>query len=189
MENWKEIYFESRIEWRKWLLVNHSLSKGVYLIFYKVNSGKGGMRREEAVQEALCFGWIDSTVKKIDTEKRKQRFTPRRPKSGWSKLNKKYIEDHISNKLMHRSGLQKIKEAKIDGSWSISDNAENLVIPNELKIEFSKNMIAFKNFQAFSKTYRKGYLHWLYSAKREETRKKRIVELINLCEQNIKSRN
>ena len=90
---------------------------------------------------------------------------------------------------MHKSGLQKIKIAKKDGSWSIRDDAENLIIPNDLKKKFDQNKIAFKNFQTFSKTYKKGYLHWLYSAKREETRMKRIIEIINLCEQNIKSRN
>jgi len=185
----KEIYFKNRKEWRKWLLENHNLSKGIYLIFYKIDSGKEGMRWEEAVQEALCFGWIDSTVKKIDNERRKQRFTPRRSKSGWSKLNKKYIENLILNKLMHKSGLEKIKIAKKDGSWASRDDIENLIIPNDLKKKFDKNKIAFNNFQAFSRTYKKAYLYWLYSAKREETKNKRVFEIVKLCEQNIKSRN
>ena len=189
MEKRKEIYFKNRFKWRDWLLINHNSSKGVYLFFYKVSSVKESMRWEEAVKEALCFGWIDSVVKKIDDEKRKQLFTPRKPKSGWSKLNKEHIKKLIVNNLIHESGLQKIKIAKKDGSWSISDDAENLIIPNDLKQKFHKNKIAFKNFQAFSKSYKKGYLHWLYSAKREETRKKRIIEIINLCDQNIKSRN
>ena len=147
------------------------------------------MRWEEAVQEALCFGWIDSVVKKIDNEKRKQLFTPRKPKSGWSKLNKNNIKKLIANNLMHESGLQKIKIAHKDGSWSIRDDAENLIIPNDLKNKFDENKIAFRNFQSFTKSYKKVYLHWLYSAKREETRKKRIIEIVKLCEQNIKSRN
>ncbi|MBT3539153.1 hypothetical protein HOF40_02965 [Candidatus Parcubacteria bacterium] len=189
MEKRKELYFKNRIEWRKWLLINHNLSKGVYLVFYKLSSEKESMCWEEAVQEALCFGWIDSVVKKINDKRRKQLFTPRKPKSGWSKLNKDHIKKLAANNLMHKSGLQKIKIAKKDGSWSIRDDAENLIIPNDLKQKFHKNKIAFKNFQAFSKSYKKGYLHWLYSAKREETRKKRIIEIINLCDQNIKSRN
>ena len=85
--------------------------------------------------------------------------------------------------------MQKIKIAKKDGSWSIRDGAENLIIPNDLKKKFDQNKIAFRNFQAFTKIYKKGYLHWLYSAKREETRKKRIIEIVKLCGQNIKSRN
>jgi len=147
------------------------------------------MRWEEAVQEALCFGWIDSTVKKVDDERRKQLFTPRNPKSGWSKVNKNYVKKLTTNNLMHESGLQKIKIAKKDGSWTSRDNAENLILPDELKKAFSKNKLAFKNFQAFSKSYKKNYLHWLYSAKREETKKKRLAQIVNLCEQNIKSRN
>ncbi len=87
MQEQPELYFKNRAEWREWLLTNHSLSKGVYLIFYKVSSERESMRWEEAVQEALCFGWIDSTVKKVDDERRKQLFTPRNPKSGWSKMS------------------------------------------------------------------------------------------------------
>jgi uncharacterized protein YdeI (YjbR/CyaY-like superfamily) len=189
MEKKKEIYFKNRFEWRDWLSINHKSSKGVYLYFYKLSSEKESMRWEEAVREALCFGWIDSVVKKIDDEKRKQLFTPRKPKSGWSKLNKEHIKKLIENNQMHESGLQRIKIAQKDGSWSVSDDAENVIIRPDLKKEFDKNKIAFKNFQAFSKSSKKAYLHWLYSAKREETRKKRIIEIIDLCEQNIKSRN
>ncbi len=147
------------------------------------------MRWEEAVQETLCFGWTDSTVKKMDNERRKQLFTPRNPKSGWSKLNKTYIKELTKSNLMHVSGLQKIKIAKEDGSWTSRDAAENLIIPNSLKKEFNKNKIAFENFQTFSKSYKKSYLHWLYSAKREDTQRKRITEIVKLCEKNIKSRN
>ena len=189
MEKRKELYLKNRKEWRKWLSINHNSSRGIYLIFYKISSGKESIRWEEAVQEALCFGWIDSVVKKIDEEKRKQLFTPRKLKSGWSKLNKGHIKKLIANNLMHKSGLQKIKIAEKDGSWLIRDDAENLIIPNDLKKKFDQNKIAFRNFQAFTKSYKKGYLHWLYSAKREETRKKRIIEIVKLCGQNIKSRN
>jgi uncharacterized protein YdeI (YjbR/CyaY-like superfamily) len=185
----KELYFKNRIEWREWLLLNHASSKGVYIILYKIDSRKESMRWEEAVQEALCFGWIDSVVKRINNEKRKQLFTPRKTKSGWSRVNKNHIKKLITNGLMHKSGLQKIKLARKDGSWSSRDDAENLIISDDLKKEFAKNKLAFKNFQTFSKTYKKGYLHWIYSAKREETKKKRILEIINLCKQNIKSRN
>jgi len=185
----KELYFKNRKEWREWLFKNHNLSKGIYLIFYKIPSNKETMRWEEAVQEALCFGWIDSVVKKIDDEKRKQLFTPRKSKSGWSKLNKEYSKNLTANNLMHEAGLQKIKIAKKNGSWSIRDDAENLIIPADLKKKFNQNEIASRNFQAFAKSYRKNYLHWLYSAKREETRKKRLIEIVKLCEQNIKSKN
>ncbi|UNY97623.1 YdeI/OmpD-associated family protein [Zhouia spongiae] len=182
-------YFKNRSAWRAWLLENHSISEGVYLIFYTVGSDFESMRWEEAVQEALCFGWIDSTVKKIGTEKRKQYFCPRKEKSVWSKLNKTYIEQLIKADLMHEAGLSKIKIAKQNGSWKALDDVENLVVPPDLQSEFDKNVIAFNNYSSFSKTYKKSYLYWLNQAKREITRQKRIQEIIILCEQNIKSRN
>ena len=188
MKEIKEFYFKNRTGWREWLLKNHNLSKGIYLIFYKLSSEEETMRWEEAVQEALCFGWIDSTVKKVDDERRKQLFTPRKSKSGWSKRNKTYVKELTRSNLMHTSGLQKIKLAKKDGSWSSRDAAENLIISTNLKKAFNKNKIAFENFQALSKSYKKSYLHWLYSAKREDTQDKRIIEIIKLCEKNIKSR-
>jgi uncharacterized protein YdeI (YjbR/CyaY-like superfamily) len=189
MKKREEIYFKDKSEWRDWLLENHKSSEGVYLFFYKVSSSKESMRWEEAVKVALCFGWIDSVVKKIDDEKRKQLFTPRKLKSGWSKLNKEHIEKLIVNNLMHESGLEKIQIAKNNGSWTISDDAENLIIRHDLKRKFDNNKIAFENFQAFSNSCKKAYLHWLYSAKRDETKKKRMIEVISLCEKNIKSRN
>ncbi len=146
------------------------------------------MRWEEAVQEALCFGWIDSTVKKLDDERRKQYFTPRKPKSVWSKLNKTYVKNLIGEGLMHESGLQKIERAKKDGSWTLLDDVENLIIPEDLQVAFNKNPVAFKNYTQFSKTYKKSYLYWLRQAKRQETRQNRIREIIKNCSLNIKSR-
>ncbi len=184
----QELHFKNRKTWRRWLHKNHNTSKGIYVILYKVASPNHNMRWEEAVQEALCYGWIDSTVKNIDHEKRKQLFTPRKPKSVWSKLNKKHIKELIANSLMQESGLKKIEQAKIDGSWITLDDVENLVIPENLQKAFDKNPKAFQNYMAFSKTYKKGYLYWLNQAKREETKAKRIVEIITFCEKNIKSR-
>lgn len=168
---------------------NHQSSEGVYLILFRVSCNIPSMRWEEAVRVALCFGWIDSTSKRIDEQKRKQLFTPRKTKSVWSKLNKQHIEDLNEQGLMHQSGLKKIENAKKDGSWSALDDVENLIIPKDLQEAFEKHPNAFKNYTAFSKSYQKNYLYWLNSAKRQETRDKRIVEIIQLCEENIKSRN
>ncbi|RVT77435.1 hypothetical protein EOD40_06415 [Flavobacterium sufflavum] len=189
MENKEHHYFKNATEWRNWLHENHATSKGVYLIFYKIDSPFESMRWEEAVQVALCYGWIDSTVRKIDANKRKQSFSPRKDKSAWSKLNKTYIEKLIGEKLMHESGLAKIEIAKKNGSWSSLDHVEELVIPPDLEIAFQKNKLAFENYKNFSPSYRKNYLYWLSQAKREETRNNRIVEIIQFCEKNIKSRN
>lgn len=188
MEEKEHLYFKNAQEWRAWLHDNHSASLGVYLIFYRVSSPFESMRWEEAVQVAICYGWIDSTVKRLDDERRRQLFVPRKAKSVWSKLNKTYVEKLISDNLMHESGLKKIEIAKQNGSWVILDKVENLEIPDDLKAAFLLNAIAFTNYNNFSPSYRKNYLYWLNQAKRTETRMARITEIIRLCEQNIKSR-
>ncbi|MEC4003681.1 YdeI/OmpD-associated family protein [Flavobacterium sp. SUN052] len=188
MEEKLHLYFKNDQEWREWLHENHNSSKGIYLIFYRVNSGFESMRWEEAVRVALCYGWIDSTVRKVDDERRKQMFGPRKEKSGWSKINKNYIDTLIATNLMHQSGLRSIEIAKQNGSWELLDNVENLEIPTDLQIQFETNKMAFENYQKFSFHYRKSYLYWLNQAKREETRTSRIAEIIRLCEQNIKTR-
>ncbi|OOG74213.1 YdeI family protein [Flavobacterium sp. A45] len=181
-------YFKKASDWREWLHNNHHSSSGVYLIFYKVNSPFESMRWEEAVQVAICYGWIDSTVRNIDEHSRRQIFSPRKDKSVWSKLNKTYIEKLIADNLMHESGLAKIEKAKQNGSWNSLDAVEDLIIPEDLEQAFEQNKIAFENYKNFSPTYRKSYLYWLNQAKRAETRNKRITEIIDLCNQNKKAR-
>lgn len=188
MEERLELYFKNANEWRNWLDENHSTSLGVYLLFYRVNSKYESMRWEEAVQVALCYGWIDSTVRKVDDERRKQAFGPRKDKSVWSKVNKNYVEKLIASNLMHESGLKKIAIAKQNGSWESLDNVENLIIPMDLQSAFDRNPIALTNYQNFSFHYRKSYLYWLNQAKRPETRTNRIVEIVKLCELNVKTR-
>jgi len=188
MAELEEHYFKTDTEWREWLHENHDSSNGVYLIFYKVEHENDSMRWEEAVRVALCYGWIDSTVKGLGDGKRRQYFTPRNEKSVWSALNKKHIKELKEANLMHKSGLEKIKIAKANGSWKALDDVENGVIPEDLRAEFNNNPTAFKNYQNFAFGYRKSYLYWLNQAKREETRIKRIKEIINLCKNNIKNR-
>ncbi|GAB5399836.1 MAG: YdeI/OmpD-associated family protein [Aureisphaera sp.] len=188
MEERPELYFPRDVEWRDWLQQNHNqYPKGVYLIFYKLETGIPTMRWEEAVKVALCFGWIDSTVRGLGGGKRKQYFCPRNPKGTWSKLNKSYIEILEKQGLVHESGWKLINLAKETGTWNAMDDVENGVIPQDLQTAFNSNPIAHENYQNFSFGYRKSYLSWLHSAKREETRKKRILEIIRLCEANIKS--
>ena len=182
------LYFKNQDEWRAWLHQNHTTHSSVELVFYKVSSSLESMRWEEAVKVALCYGWIDSTVRKIDEESRKQTFSPRKAKSVWSKVNKNYIEELLTQNLMHESGLQTIAIAKQNGSWESLDAVEKLEIPVDLLDAFALNEQAFNNFNQFSKTYKKSYLYWLNQAKRAITRQKRIEEIILLCEKNIKSR-
>jgi len=183
-----QLYFKNPSEWRAWLEENHQQFKGVYLIFYKVASKEESMRWEEAVQVALCFGWIDATVKSLGNGKRQQYFCPRNPKSVWSALNKKYITQLLADNLMTPSGMASINIAKENGSWTSLDAVEQLIIPKELQTQFDNNKTAFTNYQNFAPSYRKGYLSWLNQGKREATREKRISEIIRLCGLNIKSR-
>ncbi|MDT0551769.1 YdeI/OmpD-associated family protein [Urechidicola vernalis] len=183
-----QLYFERDIEWRKWLHENHKKSTGVYLIFYKVSSSKPSMRWEEAVKVALCYGWIDSTVKRLDDERRQQYFSPRKSTSVWSKLNKTYIKELTKEKLLQSSGIESISIAKQNGSWDALNDVDNEVIPPLLLAAFKNNPIAFSNYKNFAPSYRRGYLYWLYAAKRETTQQKRILEIIKYCSTNKKQR-
>ena len=146
------------------------------------------MRWEEAVKVALCYGWIDSTVKRLGEGKRRQYFCPRKPKSVWSRRNKTYIEELTKNGFMHQSGLNAVKIAQENGAWTSLDDVENLVIPNDLHAAFNQNKTAFVNYQNFAPSYRKNYLYWLHQAKRTATRMKRIQEIIHLCAHNKKTK-
>jgi uncharacterized protein YdeI (YjbR/CyaY-like superfamily) len=185
----KELYFELAEDFKEWLAINYdSHSKGVYLIFYKLEANIPTMRWEEAVKVALCYGWIDSTVKNLGGPKRRQFFCRRKPKSVWSRVNKNHIKVLEKEGLMHAAGRASIKIAKENGSWAALDDVENLVIPADLDLAFKTNTDAFTNYSNFAAGYRKSYLYWLNQAKRDETRQKRIKAIIEYCEANIKSR-
>ena len=184
----EHLYFKNDLQWRKWLHENHKVSEGIYLIFYKIDHVKESMRWEEAVGVALCYGWIDSTVKSLGDGKRRQYFCPRKPKSVWSKVNKTHIEELDKAGLMHESGWKAIETAKSNGSWTALDAVENGVVPEDLQHAFDQNEKAWQNFQNFTFGQRKSYLYWLNHAKRQETRQKRIQEIIGFCEKNIKNR-
>ncbi|MEM9076132.1 MAG: YdeI/OmpD-associated family protein [Bacteroidota bacterium] len=183
----EHLYFKNDTEWRAWLHENHGTSKGLYLIFYKVDHKMESMRWEEAVRVALCYGWIDSTVKSLGDGRRRQYFCPRKPKSVWSKVNKTHIKELNEAGLMHESGLKSIEIAKDNGSWTALDDVENGVVPEDLQKAFKGNKMAFSNFQGFTRGQRKTYLYWLHNAKRQETREKRIKEIISYCENNVKN--
>lgn len=182
------LYFERDTDFYDWLRHNHDKHKAVYLIFYKLELNVPTMRWEDAVKVALCFGWIDSTVKSLGNGKRIQYFSPRSPRSSWSALNKKYIIELETQNLIQDPGYKMIEIAKASGKWTEMDAIENGVIPKDLLRAFDKNPLAYENYLGFSKSYKKGYLSWLFNAKRKATRQKRIHEIIKLCDANIKSR-
>ncbi len=183
-----EHYFRTALDWRNWLHDNHDQYQGVYLIFFAVAHENESMRWEEAVRVAICYGWIDSTVKSLGNGKRRQYFCPRKPKSVWSKVNKNHIHELLAAGLMHASGLEKIEIAKRNGSWTALDAVENGIVPNDLQKAFDGNGHAYQNYINFTPGQRKSYLYWLNQAKMQETRQKRIAVIIRFCHENIKSK-
>ena len=166
---------------------NHVTKDYVWLIIHKKSSPNPNLSWSEAVDEALCFGWIDSTVKSLGGGKRRQYFCPRNPKGAWSALNKRHVAELMEAGLMHESGLKLIETAKANGAWTYMDDVEQGIIPDDLQSAFDANPVAYKNYLNFSRGYRKSYLSWLKQAKREATRQKRIDKIIECCSNNIKS--
>lgn len=179
--------FKDRDEWRAWLEEHHNSASEAWLIYYKKHINKKSIGYDEAVEEALCFGWIDSKVKRIDEEKYMQRYTPRKEDSNWSESNKQRVKKLIKMGLMTEAGLAKIETAKRNGSWSRLDDIEkHIVVPEDLQAVLAENLAAKENFEKFPPSHKKQYLWWLKSARRAETREKRIVEIVKRAEENIK---
>jgi len=180
-------YAKSRKEWRKWLEKNHTKQSSVWLIIYKKQSSVSSVYYREAVDEALCFGWIDSKAIKRDTESYSQFFARRNPKSNWSAVNKKKVKELIKDKLMMEAGLKAVATAKLNGKWNALDEIDKKIIPDDLRKALDKNKTARQFFKGFSPSSAKGILEWISNAKRPETRQKRIDETVRLAAMNIKA--
>lgn len=167
-----------RQEWRDWLSKNCKSSKGIWLIYYKKASLKFNLPYADARDEALCFGWIDSTVRKGDIESYRQYFSPRRQDSVWSKFNKGRIEDLIKNNLMTDYGLEIVERAKADGSYYFLEDIENMVIPDELEEIFKFNRKAENTFNNLDKNKKKYILYNLKKLKTKEARDRNIKKVI-----------
>jgi uncharacterized protein YdeI (YjbR/CyaY-like superfamily) len=176
----------SRQAWREWLEANHESKQAVWLIYYKKKSNLPTVLYSDAVDEALCFGWIDSKAKPIDEEKYMQFFTKRKPKSVWSKINKEKIERLTKEGLMTNAGFEIIEIAKQNGSWTILDESEALIVPEDLGNAFKKSPNSKDYFSSLCRSDKRNILQWLVLAKRQETREKRINEIIELAEQKLK---
>jgi uncharacterized protein YdeI (YjbR/CyaY-like superfamily) len=181
------IQVKTRAEWRAWLAANHRQPDGPWLIVYKKATGKGTIDYNDAVEEALCFGWIDSKPNKLDAERTMLWFAPRKSKTGWSKLNKERIERLMTNGPMMPAGLAKIEAAKQNGSWALLDAIEALEIPLDLVDALAAYPQAADYFEAFPRSAKRGILEWIGPAKKPETHAKRIEETARLAEQNIRA--
>jgi len=154
MEITKQLYVTDRDAWRAWLEKNYDTEKEIWLIYYKKHTGKPRIPYDDAVEEALCFGWIDSTIKRIDDEKYSQKFAPRKNKSNWPDLNKKRAKKMIREGRMTKAGLAKIREAKRNGNWSESPQTQKeLAIPPEIKKASMSNRKVWENFNNFAPSY------------------------------------
>ncbi|GGB81755.1 YdeI/OmpD-associated family protein [Dyadobacter sediminis] len=176
----------SKQQWRAWLMENHAREKSVWLIYHKKKSGVPTITWSEAVDEALCFGWIDSLSRQMDENRFMQFFTRRKPNSVWSKINKEKVNRFIEAGLMTQAGLEVINIAKQNGSWNILDEVEERIIPADLQAEFNRRPDAGKFYQTLCKSDQRNLLQWLVLAKRPETRQKRISEIVELTDRNQK---
>ncbi|MEJ1238316.1 YdeI/OmpD-associated family protein [Chryseolinea sp. T2] len=177
-------YPTSNKQWRQWLQKNHDSKTAVWIECYKKNANMPTVVWSDAVDEALCFGWIDSTRKSVGNDKFIQYFCRRKRNSGWSKINKDKVQRLIEEGRMSHAGLRCIEQAKQDGSWAALDGIENLEIPSELNAVLRKNAKAKAYFTALSKSKKKMILHWITLAKRPETRQKRADEFVVLAREN-----
>jgi uncharacterized protein YdeI (YjbR/CyaY-like superfamily) len=178
------IYPDTLAGWRDWLAANHTRAEGVWLIYNKKSAGKPTISYAEAVEEALCFGWVDSKGNKLDDERTMLWFAPRQAGSGWSRPNKERVQRLIVDGRMTPAGLAKIEAAQADGSWTLLDAVENLEIPDDLAAALDQYPDARVHFDAFPRSARRGILEWIAQAKRPETRANRVAETARLAQEN-----
>jgi len=174
----REIHPKTRTGWRSWLEKNHAKSDGVWLTYFRASTGKRRLSWEEAVREALCFGWIDSKVKPIDDERYKQIFTPRKPQSIWSKVNKQHIDELTKAGLMTDAGRRAVDVAKENGAWAFLEPIDALIVPADFETALQASTPAREAYDELSNADKRAMLYSLYSAKREETRAKRVTEAL-----------
>lgn len=182
-----QLYIESAEKWRKWLSENGHTQKGVWLIYYKKHTGKPRVAYNDAVEEALCYGWIDSTVKRIDDERYMQQFTPRNERSNWSDLNKKRLAKLTELGKMMPAGLKSVGIAKENGKWYEPDRPQTtLELSPDLYRQLKKYAAVMELYNQLAASHRKQFNNWVMGAKKEETQQKRFSEMISMLEKGEK---
>lgn len=181
------VFCRNRDEWREWLLKNHDKEFEVWLIYMKKHTKKQTVSYNDAVEEAICFGWIDSLVKRIDNASYMQKFTPRKPKSVWSLVNKKRVEKMILENKMTTAGIELVEIAKKNGQWDKAYSSKTkFKMQDQLLDALKANPTAHKNFKNFPPSSRNNYIGYIISAKREDTIKRRIDYVVERSEKNLK---
>lgn len=182
-----QYYARDRAAWRNWLKEHHDKAMNVWLVIYDQKSKKTSVTYNDAVEEAISFGWIDSKPNKRDSESYYQLFSKRNPKSNWSKANRDRAEKMIKNGLMTKSGMEMINLAKKNGTWTALVDVQRSVVPPDLKKALAKNKKAEEYFIAFPPSSKRIILEWILNAKKPETRQKRVKETVKLAEKNIRA--
>ena len=182
------VHADDRATWRAWLEANHATSSGAWLVTWRRRSGRLGLDYEAAIEEALCFGWVDSTAGRVDDDRGKLYFAPRKPRSGWAATNKARIERLLAEGRMAPAGIAAIERAKANGSWEVLDSAERLVLPADLAAALEAMPPAAANFAGFPPSARKQMLGWVALAGRPEARAARIRQIADAAARNERVR-
>lgn len=184
VDEFADFHPPDRPAWRGWLAKNHDQARGIWFVYYKKSANRPRVSYDEAVEEALCYGWIDSLPRKLDEERSKLLFTPRKARSVWSKPNKERVARLIETGRMTAIGLAKIEAAKLDGSWNALDRSDNLEMPPELAAALVADKSANENFEKFPGGVKRVILQWIFGAKREATKTARIAKTVRMAAQN-----
>lgn len=187
LDGLERVEVASQAEWRAWLKKHHARTEGIWLVSYKKHVVDKHLSWDTIVEEALCFGWIDSTARALDADRRMLYLRPRKAKSVWSRINKERVAVLIARKRMAAPGLRAIEQAKANGSWNAIDHVEALTMPEDLNAALARNKAARQHFDAFPPGSRKIILHWIGNAKTTATRTKRIRETVTLAAKNIRA--
>jgi uncharacterized protein YdeI (YjbR/CyaY-like superfamily) len=174
----------SREEWRAWLEAHHEQQESILLVTWRKGTSPRYIPTPEIVEEALCFGWIDSTRRKLDEDRSTLLISPRRPRSGWSAINKARVEKLIAEGKMTPAGMAKIEQAKADGSWTRLDDLDDETLPDDLELSLMSTPDALRHFEAFPPSYRRMAIGWVRDAKRPETRERRIARIVSAAARN-----
>ena len=181
----KRLRVETRDAWRAWLAAHHASESEIWLVFHKAHTGQSSVPYGETVEEALCFGWIDSLIKRLDDDRYARKFTPRRLGSVWSEINKKRVEKVLAEGLMTDAGTIFVSEAKASGEWDrkqVRPSMSTDELPIELSEALETHPVASETFYALAATYQKQYIQWIATAKRTDTRQRRTSEAIEKLE-------
>lgn len=178
----EKVHAEDRPTWRAWLEAHHATSTGAWLVSWRKHTGRPSVGYAPAVEEALCFGWVDSVQRTVDPDRSMLWFAPRRRGSGWARPNKERVERLEADGLMADAGRRVVEAARADGSWSMLDAVEALEVPDDLAAELAARPRAREHWDSFPRSVRRGVLEWIVQAKRPETRDRRVSETARLAE-------